>query len=72
MDMQADINWIQKEIAKINDPDLIAVLKGLLKCREKKASPESLDMLLGKAFNDLNEGRTKPHSEVRKKYEKWL
>ena len=36
MDLQADITWIQKEIANIKDPELIAVFKSLLKYRDKK------------------------------------
>lgn len=72
MDIQADISWIQKEIAKINDPDLINVFKSLLKYREKNSSNEVLDVLLEKSFKDLEEGRTIPHNEVRKKYKKWL
>ncbi len=72
MDIQADISWIQKEIAKINDPDLINVFKSLLKYREKNSSNEVLDVLLEESFKDLEEGRTIPHNEVRKKYKKWL
>lgn len=72
MNIQADISWIQKEIAKIKDPDLINVFKSLLKYREKKASDEILDTLLEQSFKDLDEGRTAAHNEVRKKYNKWL
>lgn len=72
MNIQADISWIQKEIAKINDPDLINVFKSLLKYREKKTTDETLDMFLERSFKDLDEGRTTPHNEVRKKYDKWL
>lgn len=72
MNLDADISWIQKEIAKINDPDLINVFKSLLKYREKKTTDETLDLYLERSFKDLDEGRTSPHSEVRKKYVKWL
>lgn len=43
MNLEADINWIQKEIAKIKDPDLIKVFKTILQYREKKASEDALD-----------------------------
>lgn len=71
MNLDADIAWIQNEIAKINDPDLIQLFKSLLRYREKKASAE-LDFLLDKSLNDLKEGKTKPHDEVKSKYDKWL
>ena len=72
MDIQADISWIQQEIAKINDPDLINIFKSLLKYRDKKTSDENLDIVLEKAMQDLDEGRITSHDEVRKKYDKWL
>lgn len=31
-----------------------------------------LELSLDKALEEVNEGKVKPHSEVRKKYEKWL
>lgn len=72
MNLEADINWIQKEIAKIKDPDLIKVFKTILQYREKKASEDALDFLLSKALDEKAEGRTKSHHEVRRKYGKWL
>ncbi|MFN2430217.1 MAG: hypothetical protein ABR574_09390 [Cryomorphaceae bacterium] len=72
MNLDADITWIQNEIAKIKDPDLIDVFKSLLKYREKKTNDETLDMYLERSFKDIDEDRTSPHSEVRKKYDKWL
>ncbi len=72
MDLQADITWIQKEIANIKDPELIAVFKSLLKYRDKKSSEETLDSLLDRAFDDIEAGRTTPHDTVMKKFEKWL
>ncbi len=72
MNLDADITWIQNEIAKIKDPDLIRVFKSLLQYREKKASADALDLLLDKSFNDLKEGRTKPHDQVKGKYDQWL
>jgi hypothetical protein len=72
MNLDADITWIQNEIAKIKDPDLIQLFKSLLQYREKKASADGLDLLLDKSMNDLKEGRTKPHGAVKSKYDKWL
>lgn len=72
MNLEADITWIQNEIAKIKDPDLINVFKSLLQYRDKKASDDALDLLLTKSQKDKEEGRTKPHAEVSRKYGKWL
>ncbi len=72
MNLEADITWIQNEIAKIKDPELINVFKSILQYREKKASDDALDLLLARALEDKEEGRTTPHSEVRRKYGKWL
>ena len=72
MNLEADINWIQKEIGKIKDPDLINVFKSILQYREKKAADDTLDLLLEKAIADRENERTKPHDEVRRKYDKWL
>jgi len=72
MNLDADITWIQNEIAKIKDPDLIQLFKSLLLYREKKASADALDLLLDKSLNDIKEGKTRTHDEVKGKYDKWL
>jgi hypothetical protein len=72
MDLKADIIWIQKEIAKITDPELIEVFKSLLKYRETKSSTEALDYYIDKSLQEVREGKVTSHDEVRKKYDKWL
>jgi len=37
MSLQADINWIQTELAKVTDPNLIDAFKSLLKYRKQKS-----------------------------------
>ncbi len=72
MNLDADIIWIQNEVAKIKDPDLIRAFKSLLLYSEKKTTGDSLDLLLERSLADLKEGRTKSHLEVKDKYKKWL
>lgn len=79
MDIQADIKWIISEIAKVKDPELISALKSLLKQRTKEVYiensyeiPDSILQSLEKAKEQAQNGELKPHSEVMKKYEKWL
>jgi len=38
MDLQADINWIKSELQKVNNPDLLAAFKNLLRYNNKKYS----------------------------------
>jgi hypothetical protein len=71
MDIQADISWIQAELSKVKDPELISAFKSLLKYRNKQTKIES-DLSMNRALLDKQEGRTKPHEKIRKKYEKWL
>lgn len=71
MSSTADLKWIQEEIKNLDDPDLIELIKKILLNRTK-ASDQSLNKALDEAHEDLENGRTTPHEEVRKKYEKWL
>ncbi len=73
MDIQADISWIRSELTKVQDPELISAFKSLLKYRTKRVNLESgFDLSMNRALLDKKEGRTKTHTEIRKKYEKWL
>ncbi len=73
MDIQAEISWIRSELMKVKDPELISAFKSLLKYRNKNQEIESdFDISMNRALLDKEEGRTKSHTEIRKKYEKWL
>ncbi|MDP4587046.1 MAG: hypothetical protein NWS86_02615 [Flavobacteriales bacterium] len=73
MDIQADIKWIQSELVKIQDPELINAFKSLLKYSLKQKQAESeLDKSLARAKEDMVIGRVKSHDEVREKYQQWL
>jgi len=77
MDLQADINWIISEISKVKDPNLIQAFKQLLTYRNNKENvgehdQQELEQALNKALESVLEKRVKSHSEIRKKYDKWL
>ena len=73
MDLQADISWIRSELVKVQDPELIATFKNLLKSRKSKIVKISdFDLSMDRALQDKESGRTEPHDKVRKQYEKWL
>lgn len=74
MNIQAEISWIRSELTKVQDPHLIEAFKQLLTYRKEKQEliSEGLDLSLDRAMADKEAGRVKPHTEIRKKYEKWL
>jgi len=44
----------------------------LAKIEEMLKEESELEVKLEKAMQQVREGKVKPHSEVRKRYEKWL
>ena len=72
MNIKSELNWIQSELMKVKDPDLLAAIKSMLKYREKKTAKDAIDLSLDRANADKESGRTKPHQEIKNKYEKWL
>jgi hypothetical protein len=72
MDLQADINWIVAELRKVNDPDLIAAFKNLLRYRRRREEtdwwnklPVDVQQGIEEGLKDLEEGRTSTYEEVR-------
>ena len=74
MDIQAEIKWIQNELPKVTDPELIAAFKNLLLFRQKLQAERELgfEAAYERAITDKEAGRTSPHEDVKKKYERWL
>lgn len=67
--MHADIQWIQSELEKVKDPDLIAVFKRLLlTSSHNQAAQESVE----RGLRDFVEGRVYTHETARQIYEKYL
>jgi hypothetical protein len=53
MDIQTDISWIQAELSKVKDPELISAFKSLLKYRNKQTKIESdFDLSMNRALLD--------------------
>ena len=71
MNLQADINWIMKELQQVNDPHLIEAFKQLLIYRKTK-NEKAFDEAFERALADKEAGRVVSHEEVRTKYAKWL
>ena len=73
MDVQADIKWIQNELNKVNDPDLIEVFKRLLQFRKKTESVtlEQYNSEIEEAERDIEAGRVYSQSQIKKLNEEW-
>lgn len=73
MDTQADIKWIQRELSKVRDPDLIEVFKRLLQFRKKNmaATIQEYNDDIEASENDIKAGRVYSQNEVDKLNEVW-
>ncbi len=78
MDIQADIIWIQSELTKVKDPELISAFKNLLKFRAKHIKKDGWDVISDEEKNDIlegvkeiEEGNFLTHEEVMENPRKW-
>lgn len=73
MDTQADIKWIQRELSKVRDPDLIEVFKRLLQFRKKNmaATIQEYNDDIEASEKDVKAGRVYSQNEVDKLNEVW-
>ena len=78
MNIQADINWIQSELLKIDDPELIMVIKSLLKYRAKHVKTDWWDEIskeekdeIQAGIKEIDNGDTLTHKEVMANPRKW-
>ncbi|RLD53623.1 MAG: hypothetical protein DRJ05_16140 [Bacteroidetes bacterium] len=78
MDIQADIIWIQSELTKVKDPELISAFKNLLKFRAKHIKKDWWDVISDEEKNDIlegvkeiEEGNFLTHEEVMENPRKW-
>lgn len=79
MNLNTEISWIQKEILKVEDPDLISAIKYLLKSRGSKNEKDWWQQIsdeerasIKRGLLQAEAGNTIPHEEVMAKYSKWL
>ena len=79
MNIQSEKKWIIAEVDKTNDVDVLHVVKSILDFAKKKTNDVTLKpMSLGefyskieKSRSDIDNGRTVPHSEVKKIIKTW-
>ena len=70
MDLQAEINWISKELQGIKDPTFIEGIKNMIKYRKKtidyeRISTEQYNKELDESIADIKLGNYKAHEEVK-------
>ena len=78
MDIQADISWIQTELSKVKDPELISAFKSLLQFRAKHINTDWWDKIsseekaeIEEGVQEIEEGNFLTHKEVMTNPRKW-
>ena len=75
MNIQAEISWIQAELATVSDPELIKTLKNLLKNRQKNKDEVLKVKLKARALRseeDISSGKVHSVEEANKRLNKIL
>lgn len=69
MDVQGDIKWIQNELNKVNDPDLIEAFKRLLHFRKKteNVTLEHYNQEIKEAESRIEQGSFLTQEQVEKR-----
>jgi predicted transcriptional regulator len=75
MNLQADLNWIHKELDNVKDPELIEAIKEMLKYRKKntqeRISIEQYNKEIEEAERDIENGNYYTQEEVEKMAKEW-
>ncbi|MCE2936812.1 MAG: hypothetical protein ACK5V5_07955 [Cyclobacteriaceae bacterium] len=73
MDTQARIKWIQSELDKVNDPELIELLANLLRYRNSTVREDiaTYNVELEKANSRVEAGHFITHEQVEDDSKKW-
>lgn len=76
MDIQADINWIHKELDEVKDATLLQAIKNILKYRSKETSSKRISLEqynkeIDEAVKDIENGEFYTQEEARKIASQW-
>ncbi len=73
MDVRADIKWIQNELNKVRDPDLIEVFKRLLILRKKSfaSTLEEYNNDIAESEKDIDAGRIYSQQQIKNLNKEW-
>ena len=75
MDLQADLQWIHKELDNVKDPTLLEAIKNILKYRKKVSSDrisiEQYNNELEASEKEIEQGNFYTHEQVREMAKQW-
>ena len=74
MNLQADIKWIQNELAQVKDPMLIDAFKNLLQYRRKKTIVTDIDdynAAIDRSLEDIANGNVYTHEQMGMRIKQW-
>lgn len=75
MDLQADLDWIHRELDKVKDPTFIEAIKNLLKYNNKVSSErisfEQYNQEIEASIAQIESGQTYTHQQMGERINKW-
>lgn len=75
MDLQAELNWIHRELDKVKDPVFIEAIKNMLKYNNKVSSErisiEEYNKEIEASIAQIADGKTYCHQEMRERIRQW-
>lgn len=75
MDLQADLEWIHKELDKVKDPVFIEAIKNMLKYNKKVSSErisiEQYNLEIDASIAQIESGKTYTHQQMGERIKQW-
>lgn len=75
MDLQADLEWIHKELDKVKDPVFIEAIKNMLKYNKKVSSErisiELYNREIDASIAQIESGKTYTHQQMGERIKQW-
>lgn len=75
MNLQADLEWIHKELDKVKDPLFIEAIKRMLQYNKKmtsgRISKEQYNREIEASIAQIEENNTYTHQQVKERMERW-
>lgn len=75
MDLQADLEWIHKELDKVKDPIFIEAIKNMLKYNKKVSSErisiEQYNLEIDASIAQIESGKTYTHQQMGERIKQW-
>ena len=75
MDLQADLQWIHKELDNVKDPTLLEAIKNILKYRKKVSSErdtiEQYNKEIDQSIAEIDQGKFYTQEEVENMAKEW-